>query len=208
MYPAQGKSLILAIQAQLCLRFRTVQITNCSYWWSKVWTLSFVSETATETFQLIKQVYGDNALSRTQVFEWFKWFKDGHEDLQHDPRCGRPDLEWVPKFRNGGQKSSILWDTMTCSPLKVKHAASMLCLLHASCWFTVWLTLLPWRWRLTFSSKTSTFTGLHGITSKRRELFNFMQNFIQHSSLKVNSIGRQKDSGSSMCILTLQINNW
>jgi hypothetical protein len=24
------------------------------------------------------------------VFEWFKGFKDGREDLQNDPRSGRP----------------------------------------------------------------------------------------------------------------------
>jgi hypothetical protein len=46
-------------------------------------------KTATETFQLMKEAYSDNALFRTwvfvMVFEWFKRFKDGHEDLQDDP---------------------------------------------------------------------------------------------------------------------------
>jgi hypothetical protein len=45
--------------------------------------------TATGTFQLIKQVYGDNAVSRTRflmVFEWFKLFQDGRKDLEDDPR--------------------------------------------------------------------------------------------------------------------------
>jgi hypothetical protein len=31
-----------------------------------------MGKTATETFLLIKQAYGDNALSHTQVSEWFK----------------------------------------------------------------------------------------------------------------------------------------
>jgi hypothetical protein len=51
-------------------------------------------KTATETFQLIKQAYGDNAVSCTWVFlmafEWFKQFKDGCEDLQDDPRSRHP----------------------------------------------------------------------------------------------------------------------
>jgi hypothetical protein len=34
--------------------------------------------------------YGEEALSRSSVFEWFKLFKDGREDLQDDPRSGRP----------------------------------------------------------------------------------------------------------------------
>jgi hypothetical protein len=38
-------------------------------------------KTATETFKLIKQAYGDNALSRTQVFEWYARFWGGCENL-------------------------------------------------------------------------------------------------------------------------------
>jgi hypothetical protein len=34
-------------------------------------------KTATETFQLIKLAYGDNALSRTRVFERYARFRDG-----------------------------------------------------------------------------------------------------------------------------------
>jgi hypothetical protein len=54
-----------------------------------------MGKTATETSQLIKQAYDDSALSRTwvflMVFEWFKRFKDGHEDLQDDPRNRTPN---------------------------------------------------------------------------------------------------------------------
>jgi hypothetical protein len=43
---------------------------------------------ATETFQLMKQAYGDSALSCTWVFEWYARFRDGHADLEDDERNG------------------------------------------------------------------------------------------------------------------------
>ena len=35
-------------------------------------------------------MYGDQCLSRTQVFEWFKKFKEGRENVGNDPKSGRP----------------------------------------------------------------------------------------------------------------------
>jgi hypothetical protein len=39
---------------------------------------------------MLQNVYGDKVLSRSRVFEWFKRFEDGREDLRVDPRCGHP----------------------------------------------------------------------------------------------------------------------
>jgi transposase len=39
---------------------------------------------------MLQTVYGDEALSRSSESEWFKRFKDGREDLQDNPRSGRP----------------------------------------------------------------------------------------------------------------------
>jgi hypothetical protein len=36
-----------------------------------------LGNSATETYDLLKKVYGDECLSRTQVFEGFKRFKEG-----------------------------------------------------------------------------------------------------------------------------------
>ena len=47
-------------------------------------------ENLTETYDLLKIVYGDECLSRTQVFEWFKRFKEGREEIGDDQRPGRP----------------------------------------------------------------------------------------------------------------------
>jgi len=33
-----------------------------------------IRKTATETYQLLQQAYGEDAMGRTQVFDWFHWF--------------------------------------------------------------------------------------------------------------------------------------
>ncbi|KAJ8942659.1 hypothetical protein NQ318_013372 [Aromia moschata] len=40
----------------------------------------------------IKELYGNECLSRTKVFEWFKRFKEGRETAEEDPRPGRPSM--------------------------------------------------------------------------------------------------------------------
>ena len=44
-----------------------------------------------ETYELLKKVYGDDCMSRTQVYTWFTRFKNGGDDLNDDPRPGRPE---------------------------------------------------------------------------------------------------------------------
>ena len=39
----------------------------------------------------MKKVYGDDCMSRTQVYTWFTRFKNGREDLNDDSRPGRPE---------------------------------------------------------------------------------------------------------------------
>ncbi|GFV24022.1 protein GVQW3 [Trichonephila clavipes] len=48
-----------------------------------------LGKTATETYNLLKEVYGSEYLSRARVFEWFKRFKDGRQDVEDDSRPGR-----------------------------------------------------------------------------------------------------------------------
>jgi len=44
----------------------------------------------TETFQLLNQAYGENSMSRTQCYAWFKGFKEGRMSVGEDPRPGQP----------------------------------------------------------------------------------------------------------------------
>jgi hypothetical protein len=53
-----------------------------------------LNKTLTETYEMLKTVYGDEALSCSSVFERFKWFKDGHEYIWDGPRSGRPSISW------------------------------------------------------------------------------------------------------------------
>ena len=51
----------------------------------------------------MKKVYGDDCMSRTQVYTWFTHFKNGCDDLNDDPRPGRAEAsnraELVEKLR-------------------------------------------------------------------------------------------------------------
>ena len=39
---------------------------------------------------MLRDVYGDSSMSRTRVFEWHKRFVEGREDVEDDPKSGRP----------------------------------------------------------------------------------------------------------------------
>ena len=49
-----------------------------------------LGNSATETYDLSKKVYGDERLSRIRVFEWFKRFEERREEGGDDQRPGRP----------------------------------------------------------------------------------------------------------------------
>ena len=63
---------------------------------------------------MFTEVYGDQCLSRTQVFEWFKKFKKGREDVEDNPKSGRPstaktqeNVEKVARTVRGDRRLSI-----------------------------------------------------------------------------------------------------
>ena len=49
-----------------------------------------LGKTPTETLNSLQEVYGDAMMSRTWIFEWHKRFREGREDVEDDPRSGRP----------------------------------------------------------------------------------------------------------------------
>ena len=49
-----------------------------------------LGETATQIYNLLKKVYGNECSSRARVSEWFKRFQDDREDVEDDSRLGRP----------------------------------------------------------------------------------------------------------------------
>jgi len=51
-----------------------------------------LEENGIETFNKLKQAYGEHALSRSQVFKWFKVFSEGRESIKYEPRSGRTSI--------------------------------------------------------------------------------------------------------------------
>jgi hypothetical protein len=47
-------------------------------------------KTAAETVELMRQVYGNNCLSRAQIFRWYAQLKSGVETTEHEARPGHP----------------------------------------------------------------------------------------------------------------------
>ncbi|GBM70310.1 Putative uncharacterized protein FLJ37770 [Araneus ventricosus] len=52
-----------------------------------------LGRTATETHEMSVKV---DAVSKKCVFEWFKRFRDGKEDVKDEPRSGRPPTSTIP----------------------------------------------------------------------------------------------------------------
>jgi len=48
-----------------------------------------IGKTAMETYQLLQQAYREVEMGRTQVFDWFRRFKEGITSAESDPRLGR-----------------------------------------------------------------------------------------------------------------------
>jgi len=49
-----------------------------------------LGKTFTETFQMLRQAYGEDCLIRTQCHEWYQRFKSGRTSIEDDPKSGRP----------------------------------------------------------------------------------------------------------------------
>jgi transposase len=51
-----------------------------------------LGKSASETFQMINQAYGEEALGRSAVFKWHKRFEEGRDSLEDDEHNGRPRM--------------------------------------------------------------------------------------------------------------------
>jgi len=49
-----------------------------------------------ETFEMLKQAFGDSCMSRSRIFEWFGRFKFGRTSTSKDDRSGRPCTATTP----------------------------------------------------------------------------------------------------------------
>jgi hypothetical protein len=49
-----------------------------------------LGRSASETLSALQQLYGDIALKKSALYEWFSRIKNGQEMLEDDERSGRP----------------------------------------------------------------------------------------------------------------------
>ena len=55
-----------------------------------------LGKTGSETFEMLKQAFGDSCMSRSRTFEWFGRFKNGRTSTADDDRSGRPSTATTP----------------------------------------------------------------------------------------------------------------
>jgi histone-lysine N-methyltransferase SETMAR len=56
-----------------------------------------LKKTAVETHRMLVEAFGDNAMSQSKTFLWYKRFKDGRTSVDDDERSGRPSTSTTPK---------------------------------------------------------------------------------------------------------------
>ena len=55
-----------------------------------------LGKTGSETFEMLKQAFGDSCMTRSQTFEWFGRFKNGSSSTANDDRSGQPSMATTP----------------------------------------------------------------------------------------------------------------
>ena len=61
-----------------------------------VQVLCEIGKTESETFEMLKQAFGDSYMSRSRTFEWFGLFKNGRTSTANDDRSGQPSTATTP----------------------------------------------------------------------------------------------------------------
>jgi transposase len=74
-----------------------------------------LGKTASETHEMLKTAFGDNAMGRTQSFEWFSRFNRGKTSVEDSERSGRPstgrtdeNVENVREIINEDRRNTIM----------------------------------------------------------------------------------------------------
>jgi len=100
----------------------------------------------------MKQVYGDDSLSRSRVHEWFQRFQSGREDINDDEHVGA----WIHKksaeiiIEINGNRTEHLQN------IDLSHFDRTFGLTKGVC--TVWSAQIDWRPKI---AQNSTFEGHH-----------------------------------------------
>ena len=66
-----------------------------------------LGKTPTEALKLLLEVYGDDTMSRTRLFEWHRRFKEEREEVEDDHRSGRSSTSRTDE--NVGRVKQKVW---------------------------------------------------------------------------------------------------
>ena len=84
-----------------------------------------LGESATVTYEKLKRAYGEHSLSTAQVFGWHKYFLEGREQVEDEPRAGRTSTAKTED--NVERVRSLVWSDrrltlrMICSELNLNR---------------------------------------------------------------------------------------
>jgi hypothetical protein len=85
-----------------------------------------LGKTATETLKLLRNDYGDEALSRAPVFGWLRRFVLGRVSVEDDTRSGWPSISWneddVVRIRNMIRDDSTVTVRMLADALHINKS--------------------------------------------------------------------------------------
>ena len=59
-----------------------------------------IAKSVTETFEMMKIVFGEEVMCRTQTYEWWKCFKEGRTSVDDDPRLAPANFFLYPKLKS------------------------------------------------------------------------------------------------------------
>ena len=57
-----------------------------------------LGKTATECYEILKTAFGEQAMGRSQTFQWFSRFKAGRTSIDNDESSGRPVSSSTPEM--------------------------------------------------------------------------------------------------------------
>ena len=57
-----------------------------------------LGKTATECYEMLKTAFGEQAMGRSQAFQWYSRFKAGRTSTDDDERSGRPVSNSTPEM--------------------------------------------------------------------------------------------------------------
>jgi len=57
-----------------------------------------LGKTATECYEMLKTAFGEQAMGRSQTFQWFSQFKAGRTSIDDDEHSGRPVCSSTPEM--------------------------------------------------------------------------------------------------------------